>query len=112
MVFGFDFIILAAVAPLMMALGGLDQRKPAEMAQAIARRIVLHPILIAIVLGLIASAAEITWPEAIEGVFALLRGAAPAAALFAVGAGLASAQTTLVPRELPYLAACKLVCIR
>jgi predicted permease len=109
LVFGFDFIILAAVAPLMMALGGLDQRKPAEMAQAIARRILLHPILIAIVLGLIASAAEITWPEAIDGVFALLRDTAPAAALFAVGAGLASAQTTLVPRELPYLGACKLV---
>jgi hypothetical protein len=39
----------------------------------------------------------------------MLRGAAPATALFAVGAGLATAQTVLVPRELPYLAASKLV---
>jgi predicted permease len=109
LIFGLDLIILAAVAPLMMALGGLDQRKPGEMAQAIARRILLHPIVIATVLGLIASAAEITWPDAIDAMLALLRGAAPAAALFAAGAGLAVAQAALVPRELPYLAASKLV---
>lgn len=109
LVLSFDLIILSAVTPLMMALGGLDQGKPAEMAQAIARRILLHPIVIATALGLLAAATEITWPDAVEAVFAMLRGAAPAAALFAAGAGLAAAQATLVPRELPYLAASKLV---
>jgi predicted permease len=58
---------------------------------------------------LIFAAAEISWPDPVDAVFALLRGAAPAAALFAVGATLATAQASLVPRELPYLAACKLV---
>lgn len=109
LIFGFDLIVLAAVTPLMMALGGVDQRKPAEMAQAIVRRIVFHPIVLATVLGLIFAAAEISWPDPVDAVFALLRGAAPAAALFAVGATLATAQASLVPRELPYLAACKLV---
>lgn len=109
LVFGFDLIVMAAVAPLMMALGGLDQRKPAEMAQAILRRILLNPIVIATVLGLIVAALEITWPDPVDAVFAMLRGAAPAAALFAVGATLAAAPTAMVPRELPYLAASKLI---
>jgi predicted permease len=109
LVLGFDLVILAVVTPLMMALGGLDQRKPGEMAQAIARRILFHPIVVATVLGLVAAAAEVTWPDAVDAVFALLRGAAPAAALFAVGAGLAAAHAALAPRELPYLAASKLV---
>jgi malonate transporter len=109
LVFGFDFIVLVAVTPLMMALGGLDQRKPAEMAQAIVRRIVLHPIVVATVLGLIFAATEFTWPDPVDALFAMLRGAAPPAALFAVGTMLATAQAALVPRELPYLAASKLV---
>ena len=109
LVFCFDAAILMTVTPLMMALGGVDQRSPMDMAPVIVRQVLLNPIVIATVLGLLAAFVELSLPGPIDAIFAMLRGAAAPAALFAAGAILATVPPARAPRELPYLAAGKLL---
>ena len=108
-VFCLDAIILIAVTPAMMALGGADHRRPGEMVSAVARRIATEPIIVATVLGLAAAYTGFSWPEPVDAFFALVRGSAAPAGLFAAGAVLATVRPLGVPRELPYLAAVKLI---
>ena len=108
-VFCLDAIILIAVTPAMMALGGVDYRRPAEMAAAIVRQILGQPIIIATVLGLVAAYSGLSWPEPVDAFFAAARGAAAPAALFAAGAIVATVRPVIVPREVAYLAVGKLI---
>lgn len=109
LIYCFDAVILIAVTPLMMALGGVEHRRPADLAPEILRGIALNPIVIATVLGLLAAIAGLEWPDPVDAIFAALRGAAAPAALFAAGTILATVRPVPIPREVSYLSVAKLI---
>jgi predicted permease len=109
LIFTFDTVMLAVLVPLMMALGRTDQADFETVLAQIVRQIVFHPLVIATVLGLLASAIGFKAPGPLAAFLDLLRGAAPPTALFLLGATLALKPLGSVPLELPVLVAVKLV---
>lgn len=109
LVFAFDHAMIFAIVPLMMALGGTVRTNGSTMGRDILRRVVLHPFVLAAAAGVLVSAVGIGLPEPVSGVLRLLGSAAPAVALFAVGASLAQKQAGRVSMETPGLLLVKLV---
>jgi predicted permease len=109
LVFTFDNALVVATAPLMMTLGGTVRVDSAELAQKIARQALLHPLVIATILGLIFAFTGLTMPQPIDAIFAMLGGAAAPAALFVVGVSLAGRTIDRLPPELPVLIGIKLI---
>lgn len=109
LVFSFDSALLLTLTPLMMALGGTVRTNAATLAEGIARQVLLHPFIIATVLGFAAAGARVTFPGPIDAVLTLLSDAAAPCALFAVGIGLAQRPMGEVPPEMPALIGVKLI---
>lgn len=109
LIFAFDNALLFATVPLMMALGGTTRADGNSMAKAIARRIALHPFILATFAGLALSATGLSLPGPVDGVLTALRSAAAPVALFAVGAGLAQLPIGKVKLEVPVLLIVKLI---
>lgn len=109
LIFAFDHVLLLAIVPLMMALGGTERTDGAMLARTIVRRICVHPFIIAIALGLVFALIGVRLPRPIDATLELLQVAAPAAALFAVGVTLAQRPSDRIPLDLPVLLAVKLI---
>ncbi|SDB14369.1 AEC family transporter [Bauldia litoralis] len=109
LIFTFDSIMLFALVPLMMALGGTTRANGASMARSIARRVGTHPIIIASVLGFIFALVGLPIPGPIDGLLTALRSAAAPVALFAIGASLVQMSRGTVTLELPVILLVKLV---
>ena len=109
LVFTFDNAMLLAITPLMMALGGSHSTAPVKLAEEIGRGVFLHPLVIATVLGFVVAASGLAIPPWIDALLTTIRIAAPAAALFAFGVGLALRPIGKVPLEMPVLLAVKLI---
>lgn len=109
LVFSFDTALLFALVPLMMALGGTARTNGTSIARAIARRVFLHPFVLATIGGLAVAAVGLPLPGPIDAVLSFLRSAAAPVALFTVGAGLAQRSPGRVTLEMPVLLAVKLV---
>ena len=109
LIFTFDTIVLLIVTPLMMALGGTARTDARTLAQSIGWRMVVHPIIIAMILGFLAAAIGFQPPPGIDALLTGLRQAAVPAALFAFGVSLSGRALGSVPLELPLVVAVKLV---
>jgi malonate transporter and related proteins len=109
LVFCFENIMHFALAPLLMALNGTESRSPAALALDVAKKIVLHPFIIATVLGVAAAALAVQPPVAISAMVDLLARAAAPCALFAMGVTLALRPLKRVPPELAYIVPMKLL---
>jgi len=109
LVFSFDTAMLLALTPLMMALGGTVRSNPAALAEGIARDVLLHPFIIAAVLGFAVAAIGVGLPGPIDAFLTLLRQAAPPCALFALGVGLAQRPVGNVPPEVAAFVGVKLI---
>lgn len=109
LVFAFDSAMLFALLPAMMALGGTERLDSRLMAKTVARRIVLHPFIIATAAGFLAAAVGFKAPAPIDSTLTFLRMAAPPMALFGVGLSLSFRRFEPVPLDLPVLIAIKLV---
>ncbi len=109
LVFSLDNVLVFATLPLMMTLGGTVRVVPAQIGLSVARGALLHPLVIATVLGLMASATGLTMPAPVDSLLRMLGAAAAPAALFAVGIGLAGRTLPNLPPETPILIAVKLV---
>ena len=109
LIFSFDTALLFALVPLMMALGGTARTNGTSVARAIARRVFLHPFILATIAGLAFALIGLPIPGPIDAVFSFLRSAAAPVALFAVGAGLAQRSPGRVTLEMPALLVVKLV---
>jgi hypothetical protein len=109
LVFTFDNVLVCATVPLMMTLGGTVRVEPSRLALQIARGAFLHPLVLATILGLIAASAGVNLPAPVDALLSMLGAAAPPAALFAVGIGLAGRALARLPVELPVLIGIKLV---
>ncbi len=109
LVFSFDNALVVTTLPLMMILGGTVRVDGAQLAQTIARRVFLNPLVIATVLGLIVSATGLPVPMPANALLTMLGQAAAPAALFAVGVGLSAPTRNRVSPELPILIGIKLI---
>ena len=101
--------MIAAMTPLMMALGGSGRSDPALLAEKVARQMFLNPLVLAAIAGFAAAAIRLRLPGPIDAFFTLLRQAAPAVALFALGAGLPFRPIDTIRAEVPALLAVQLL---
>ncbi len=104
-----DGAMLAALTPLMMALGRSGRSDPLALATEVARRVFTDPLLIATIVALIAAAISLRLPAPIDGLVTLLRQAAAPAALFLLGAALPFRPAISTDVEIPALIAVKLI---
>lgn len=109
LIFCFENIMHFAIAPMMMALSGGEKTPPAQLAFGVAKKIVLHPFIIAIAFGVAAAYLKFAPPMPLERLLDYLAAAAAPCALFAMGVTLALRPLNRVPRELGPIALLKLV---
>ncbi|MCP4382191.1 MAG: AEC family transporter [Hyphomicrobiales bacterium] len=108
LIFMFDSAMLFILVPLMMILGGTERGDATTLAKSIARRILLHPLILATLIGILVSLTGLPLPDAVDGFLGALSGTAAPVALFVIGAGLAKAWGKFSP-ELPVLLTMKLL---
>lgn len=109
LIFCFENIMHFAIAPTMMAIAG-DEKQPAgRLALGVARRIVLHPFIIATAAGVLAAWAQYQPPAPVLRLLDYLAQAAAPCALFAMGVTLALRPLRRVPSELGLIAVLKLI---
>lgn len=109
LIFCFENIMHFAIAPMMMALSGDEKSTPLALALGVARKIVLHPFIIATSVGVAGAYFEVRPPVPIERFLEYLARAAAPCALFAMGVTLALRPLKRVPTEMAPIAVLKLV---
>jgi predicted permease len=109
LIFCFENIMHFAIAPMMMALSGDDKSTPLALALGVARKIALHPFIIATAVGVAGAYFEVRPPVPIERFLEYLARAAAPCALFAMGVTLALRPLKRVPTEMAPIALLKLV---
>ena len=109
LIFCFENLMHFIVAPLFMAISGNDKRAPFIVARDAAAKILLHPFILATIVGV--SAAALHWqpPQAVSSMVEILARAAAPCALFAMGVTLAMRPLNGVPIELGYIVPMKLI---
>lgn len=109
LIFCFENIMHFAISPMMMALSGSEKASPRKLATSVARRIALHPFIIATAAGVLAAALDFQAPLPVDRLLDYLAQAAAPCALFAMGVTLALRPIRRVPHELLPIALLKLV---
>jgi len=108
-IFCFENVMHFAIAPAMMAISGEEDKKPAALVLDIIRKIVLHPFIIATIIGIVAAALQYSPPVPVQRMIDYLAQAAAPCALFAMGVTLALRQMNRVPYSLGYIVPIKLI---
>jgi malonate transporter len=109
LIFCFENVLHFMMAPAMMAIAGDGRGSPGELALSVARKILLHPFIIATVVGVLAAALSFQPPASIQRLIDYLAQAAAPCALFAMGVTLALRPLKRVPVELGYIVPAKLI---
>jgi len=109
LIFCFENIIHFAIAPMMMALSGGEKRAPLALAIEVAKKIALHPFILATAVGVAAAALNYQAPVPIDRLLETLARAAAPCALFAMGVTLALRPLKRMPKELGLIVGLKLV---
>lgn len=109
LIFCFDVTLVFTLTPLMMAIGGSGGQSVGRTLLAIPRRVLLHPFILATLVGVAGAAWRIEPPEPVEQLLTFLSEAAAPCALFALGVTVAMRPLKRVPAELPVLVAVKLL---
>jgi malonate transporter len=109
LIFCFDTILIFSLVPFLMALAAPDRKPLSAMALDVARKIALHPFIIATVLGVAAAAAHFQAPVALDRLMEFLQNAAAPCALFALGVTVALRPMQKMPWEVPLVVTVKLV---
>ncbi len=108
LIFCFDSILLFSLVPFLMALAGPDKKSFAENALLVLKRIVLHPFIVATVLGVVSAALHFEPPVALDRLMQFLQNAAAPCALFVLGVTVALRPMQRMPREVPVIVLVKL----
>ena len=109
LIFCFENIMHFAIAPCMMAISGSEKRPVVSLLSLIARRIFLHPFILATFAGIAFAWSGFDIPTAPGRLIDYLAQAAAPCALFAMGVTLALRPLKRVPVELTYIVPFKLV---
>ena len=108
LIFCFDNILVFSLTPFLMALAGSGDRGFRATAVEIAKRILLHPFIIATALGVAAAAIRFEPPVALDRLMQFLQNAAAPCALFALGVTVALRPFRKMPWDVPFVLAIKL----
>jgi malonate transporter and related proteins len=109
LIFCFDSVFLFSVVPLAMALLETKRRPLLPTIASVVRQIVLHPLIIASWLGVLAAAINFDPPVAVDRTLRFLENAAAPVALFALGVTVALRPFDRVPWEVPVAVSVKLI---
>jgi predicted permease len=109
LIFCFDNVLVFSLVPFLMGLAGAENKSFAATAAEVAKKIVLHPFIIATVFGVASAALRFEPPVALDRLMQLLQNAAAPCALFALGVTVALRPLGRVPWEVPMVTAVKLV---
>lgn len=108
LIFCFETLLFYSFVPLFMALAHPDGRRGGAIGIDVARGVLLHPLLIATALGVIAAATHFEAPVALDRLMQFLQSAAAPCALFTLGVIVALRPFRRSPWEVPVLLALKL----
>jgi malonate transporter len=108
LVFCFDVALVFTLAPLMMAISGTGKQSFARALLNIPAKVLLHPFIVATLLGVAAAFFEFRPPDPLNRLLDGLAGASAPCALFALGVTVASRPLRRAPVELPVLLLMKL----
>ena len=109
LIFCFDNILLFSLVPFLMALSGADDKPVGAVAVEVVKKIVLHPFIIATVLGVGSAFLQFEPPVALDRLMQFLQNAAAPVALFTLGVTVALRPMEQVPWEVPPVVFVKLV---
>jgi predicted permease len=109
LIFCFDNILLFTLVPLLMAFTGADQKSLGATIVQIAKGVLLHPFIIATVLGVTAAALHLEVPIALDRLMQFLENAAAPCALFVLGVTVALRPMTRIAWEVPAVVLVKLI---
>lgn len=109
LIFSFENVMHFTLTPMLMAVGNGGEGRVAAQAFVVARRIVLHPFILATLAGGLAAWAQVQPPAPVSRLLDYLAQAAAPCALFAMGVTLGLRPLKRVPRELGVISALKLV---
>ena len=109
LIFCFDSVLLFTLTPFMMALAGTDKKGFVANAADVIRRIALHPLMVATMLGVLSAALHFEPPVALDRLLAFLQNGAAPTALFTLGVTVALRPLTRMPWEVPLAISVKLV---
>jgi hypothetical protein len=97
------------MAPMLMAFSGEERHPPLQLALSVARKILLHPFIIATAFGVAAAYFGFVPPLPAERFLQFLANAAAPCALFAMGVTLALRPLRRIPAEMAPIAVLKLI---
>jgi malonate transporter len=109
LIFCFETLLFFSLLPLMMAVARPTYRGAARVILDVARKIFLHPFVIATALGVASAAFHVEAPVALDRLLQFLQNASAPCALFTLGVTVALRPFTRVPWEVPLLVLIKLV---
>lgn len=109
LVFCFDVALVFTVVPVMMTLAGSSGQSLARTLLLVARRVLLHPFILASILGALAAAVHLQVPAPVAATLTFLRNSAAPTALFAIGVTVAIQPSGRGAPEIPALLAMKLI---
>ena len=109
LIFSFDALLIFALVPILMAVGGAAKGGLLRALADVVRSILLNPLLIAAALGVVAAAYRFEPPVALDRLLQFLYVSAAPCALFALGVTVALRPVGGIPREVPPLILVKLV---
>ena len=109
LIFCFDTLVLFALVPFLMTLAGPRREGIAATAFEVAKRIVLHPFIIATALGVASAAIHFEPPVALDRLMQFLQNAAAPCALFTLGVTVALRPVQRIPWEVPFTIMAKLI---
>jgi predicted permease len=109
LIFCFDTLLLFSLIPSLMALTGERRKGFAATVAEVARRVCLHPLVVATALGVLSAALRFEPPVALDRLLQFLQNAAAPCALFTLGVTVGLRRFRQVPWEIAALIPVKLV---
>ncbi len=108
LIFCFETLLFFSLVPFLMAIARPTSKGLGATALEVARKILLHPLVIATALGVASAALHFEPPVALDRLMQFLQSAAAPCALFTLGVTVALRPLTRVPWEVPVLVLIKL----
>ena len=109
LIFCFETLLFFSLLPAVMAVARPTHRGTLRSIMDVARKILLHPFVVATALGVASAAMHIEAPVALDRLLQFLQNASAPCALFTLGVTVALRPFTRVPGEVPFLVFIKLV---
>lgn len=101
LIFVFDNMLLFALIPFLIALGGSERLDVWKTVKLVVWRIISHPFNIATFVAVLAAYFQWQPPKALDTIITYLRNSAAPVALFVLGVTVASRRVGRIPGEVP-----------